>query len=328
MSDFDWIKESPINPFYEWDGIIFDIKPTYEQVGHIIETLLNTRKDDIMNYGHWEEDWDYDINSILRYAEEYLDDTVLGINRVSALTYSPSRHYSKSELNRYIKFSKIKKQMFAEQNELDWIIDINPFEGMVLDRYMEINDLDSKDIVGLRVTINPKSQSEYLIDYSEANPLYVYGTIIGSYSWDYTPIDVKWDNGTQNTYDTEDLLVFPKKEIVTESTNDFDWIKDANPKEYLVNKALEFNPPITEIEELEEVLDVLTKIGFEHWFIPENIIRNGGTCGLYINDRNRIIWTEADIEDFTGETYEEHIITYSSGLATVINGREFLKYFI
>jgi hypothetical protein len=53
IDDFDWIK-GPFNPWLEYDGIVFDIEPTREDVNQYIEQCLDSRK--VNNASEWTED--------------------------------------------------------------------------------------------------------------------------------------------------------------------------------------------------------------------------------------------------------------------------------
>jgi hypothetical protein len=78
--EWDWI-EGPLNPWHEYDGIVFDIEPTREDVDMYIEMALESRY--VNNASEWTEDVrNDDINKIIqngylgffsyRYSEDNL----------------------------------------------------------------------------------------------------------------------------------------------------------------------------------------------------------------------------------------------------------------
>ena len=111
------------------------------------------------------------------------------------------------------------------------------------------------------------------------------------------------------------------RKIILEEISDFDWIEKINHLsfEYLNNKALEFDPPISDSDSMRNILDELKGLGFEvfNW---KNLVDSDSdftepVVGLYMGD-GKVVWT-ADIYD----TYQEHIDDYADRHVEVINGR-------
>ena len=69
IEDFTWITDAPVNPWLEYDAIIFDKNPKKEKVNNYIQLALNTKNPS--NKGSWETRRKEDIESILRYIENY-----------------------------------------------------------------------------------------------------------------------------------------------------------------------------------------------------------------------------------------------------------------
>ena len=92
INDFDWI-EGPINPWLEYDGIVFDVEPTREDVNMYIEQCLNTRE--VVNGYTWDEDSrEQDIDEIIDNSYLGLTDTYDHNNRVAKnLIYSADALY-------------------------------------------------------------------------------------------------------------------------------------------------------------------------------------------------------------------------------------------
>ena len=112
--DFEW-TEGPINPWLEYDGIVFDIEPTREDVNMYIEQCLNTRK--VSNASQWTEDIrEKDIDFIIQ-------NSYLGLYRVYKseinLGYLDDPYYKNGNV---ILYSKLIGQNIREEMEgLDWI---------------------------------------------------------------------------------------------------------------------------------------------------------------------------------------------------------------
>jgi len=131
-SDDEWAwAKGPINPWLEYDGIIFDIEPTRAEVNEYIEMALRTR-DDIVNKGSWTIRREVDINSIINYQKKY-NSSILGVDNTSSLAYSyDDRYFRNRNLIRYSQL--IGMEPLMESDDLDWIRDTQPptFENAVI----------------------------------------------------------------------------------------------------------------------------------------------------------------------------------------------------
>lgn len=110
-----------------------------------------------------------------------------------------------------------------------------------------------------------------------------------------------------------------KKGGINES-DDFDWIRDTNSISYenILGNAIEFNPPIKDMDYLNYVLDALMGIGFNTPHITEYDLEYG-VVGLYSDSiNNRIVWTSV----LSNETYQEHIDDFANKSVEVLDGRD------
>jgi hypothetical protein len=106
--------------------------------------------------------------------------------------------------------------------------------------------------------------------------------------------------------------------------NDLQWIMDIEPiqvtYENIKGKAIHFDPPITNINYLRNIMDKLEKVGF---IIPKSMFANVGVgiIGLYSYDCiKQIAYTTNYLED--NETYQEHINRFAGKEVEVLNGRD------
>lgn len=83
--EWDWARGS-VNPWLEYDVIIFDIEPTRDEVNEYIEMALRTR-DDIVNKDAWTIGRENDINAIINYQKKH-NKSILGVDNSSSLAYS------------------------------------------------------------------------------------------------------------------------------------------------------------------------------------------------------------------------------------------------
>ena len=119
------------------------------------------------------------------------------------------------------------------------------------------------------------------------------------------------------------------KKILRES-DDMDWIRNTQPLnyEYLLGKALHFQPLITNGGDLERILNFLETLGFEAGDGLRNFDFEGEGMdleGLYLNPRtNKVTWTR----DLYGEDYEEHIRDYADRPVEVLDGWDTLEDYI
>lgn len=92
INDFDFITNEPTNPWLIYDGIVFDITPSKEEVNSYIELALNTRKD-ISNTDSWETGRERDIDNIMRYQKRYGTSVLVVGIRDKQLSYSSDKDY-------------------------------------------------------------------------------------------------------------------------------------------------------------------------------------------------------------------------------------------
>lgn len=119
------------------------------------------------------------------------------------------------------------------------------------------------------------------------------------------------------------------KKILRES-DELDWIRDIQPinYEYLLGKALHFQPLIDDDGDLDRILNFLETLGFEvgndlKYFDFEGIDLEG----LYLNPRtNEVAWT-TDL-GYAQEDYGEHITYFANRPVQVLDGWQTLKDYI
>jgi hypothetical protein len=106
--------------------------------------------------------------------------------------------------------------------------------------------------------------------------------------------------------------------------NDLQWIIDIEPiqvtYENIKGKAIHFDPPITNIDYLHNIMDKLEKAGF---ITPKTIYGEIGVgiIGLYSYGYiKQIAYTANYLED--NETYQEHINNHAGKEVEVLNGRD------
>jgi len=122
MDDFDWMM-GPINPWSQYSMLIFDEEPTREEINHYIELALNTGR--ISNKEAWEIGEEQAIDGILEYIRRD-GGAVLKINQWGDLQYTDISYYNSS--HNAIRYSQLvnKKINESEEDDLKWIIDIEP----------------------------------------------------------------------------------------------------------------------------------------------------------------------------------------------------------
>jgi len=117
--DFAWITDVPLNPWLEYDAIIFDKKPKKKKLNNYIELALSTKNPS--NKESWEIGRKGDIESILRYTKKY-GEAVLMVDGNNNLVYSDPSYYDSKTINS-IKYSQLvnKKINESEDDEWSWI---------------------------------------------------------------------------------------------------------------------------------------------------------------------------------------------------------------
>lgn len=89
-SDFDWVGEFEVNPWLEYDVIMFDMTPNRNKVNEYIEMALTTRK--LSNDKSWGVGRGDDIDSIIDYQDRY-GVCYLAIDRSNNLSYGDKLDY-------------------------------------------------------------------------------------------------------------------------------------------------------------------------------------------------------------------------------------------
>jgi hypothetical protein len=126
IEDFTWITDAPLNPWLEYDAIIFDKKPKKKKVNNYIQLALNTKNPS--NKGSWETNRKEDIESILRYTKNY-GEAALMVDGYNNLVYADPSYYDGKTINS-IKYSQLVNKNLNESEEdgLEWMMEpINPW---------------------------------------------------------------------------------------------------------------------------------------------------------------------------------------------------------
>lgn len=89
-SEFDWIGDVGVNPWLEYDMVIFDVPPSKDKVNELIEMALSTRK--IGNSDSWETDRELDVENIINYQDSY-GICYLTIDFIDNLSYGEKLNY-------------------------------------------------------------------------------------------------------------------------------------------------------------------------------------------------------------------------------------------
>ena len=118
---FQWIKDVPVNPWLEYDGIYFDIKPSKEEIKRYINLALDGRL--IINRDSWGEyNIDSSIESIINYFKRY-GSAVLGIEN-SVLTYADNKKWYGGTM-KWVDYSKlINNSLVESEDPFQWIKDV------------------------------------------------------------------------------------------------------------------------------------------------------------------------------------------------------------
>ena len=229
IEDFTWMIDEPLNPWDEYDMIIFDIKPTKEEINNYIELALNTKNPE--NKESWEIGRKEDLKLILNYFKKY-GGAILEVNEYKNLVYGEPTYVNRNP-SRYnsIKYSQLVNSTIKESKEeddFDWARDIEP------DLKVKINDLRE----GLRVKINTNKEDygvffrndlRYYMEQSgggEGTVRY-WSTPDGTNTW----VNVEWDNGKYNTYplheeyDIYSLLMVIDQPLTESEEDDWAWAR-------------------------------------------------------------------------------------------------------
>jgi hypothetical protein len=233
IEDFTWMIDEPLNPWDEYDMIIFDQKPTKEEINNYIELALNTKNP--KNKESWEIGRKEDLKLILNYFKKY-GEAILNVDENNNLVYAEPTYVNRNP-SRYnsIKYSQLVNSTIKESKEeddFDWARDIEP------DLKVKINDLRE----GLRVKINTNKEDygvffrndlHYYMEQSgggEGTVRY-WSTPDGNNTW----VTVEWDNGLRDTYrntyplheeyDIYSLLMVIDQPLTESEEDDWDWAR-------------------------------------------------------------------------------------------------------
>ena len=118
IEDFTWMIDEPLNPWSEYDMIIFDQKPTKEEINNYIELALNTKNPE--NKESWEIGRKEDLKLILNYFKKY-GGAILEVNEYKNLVYGDPTYVNRNP-SRYnsIKYSQLVSGTIKESEEDDW----------------------------------------------------------------------------------------------------------------------------------------------------------------------------------------------------------------
>jgi len=121
--DLNWIRETNINPWFDYNYILIDVTPTEENIELLINLALGSGIISKRSQESWSEDLDDDINQIINYFYEY-DKSYLRISDEGNLMYGYEVEHSDS----WTKYSKIFQENINESEEekdpFDWINEI------------------------------------------------------------------------------------------------------------------------------------------------------------------------------------------------------------
>ena len=121
--DFDWVNDEPINPFYDYDGIIFDMPITHKALSDYIDMALRVRPD-INNPSSWDER-NHDISVINRYINDYGEAYLAVSKDDKLLSYAYGGKYWYHN-EKWVRYSDLINGQLNESDPLKWIQDIKP----------------------------------------------------------------------------------------------------------------------------------------------------------------------------------------------------------
>jgi len=310
-NDFDWMRE-PINPWLEYDGIIFDIEPTREDVNMYIEMVLNNYIEiynkQIGNADAWETGRERDIDQIIGYHKD-TGGSVLAINRDGYLTFGDKQeYYGSRNLIRYSQL--IEQEPLTESNDdWDWYETplINPWElgytGIDFDVDISSKNEEIKkfreDVVTLIELALNRGDISNVSDWErpfgedvntitdnlittgtsylaiEHNKSLTYGTRINYTGWE----DVKFVKYSHLIGDNQ----------LTESIDDFGWIDDIPESIELQPRTIYYAEPPLNGEQAIQLLQLITNPPKRTSYIIKRIKESESTLG-YITVDDSVNW--------------------------------------
>jgi hypothetical protein len=121
--DWDWI-EADVNPWVEYNVLLFDIIPTEEEINKYVKMALESKN--VINYDDWLVGRNQDLEWIIRYSKTP-GGSVLMIHR-NELSYADYKTYQKNyqrKKDKVINYSQlISKNDLTESDDFDWIRDL------------------------------------------------------------------------------------------------------------------------------------------------------------------------------------------------------------
>lgn len=111
------------------------------------------------------------------------------------------------------------------------------------------------------------------------------------------------------------------KKVLNES-DDLDWIRDVEPISYdfLVGKALYFDPSINDYEHLLPIIDALESMGFTSSWVDDFYEEyNDQIIGMYLREQDDQIIFTTNLNEHE-EGYQEHIDEYAYRPVEVLDG--------
>ena len=120
------------------------------------------------------------------------------------------------------------------------------------------------------------------------------------------------------------------KRIIREEIDGLDWVRDIEPISYdfLVGKALYFDPPINDYVHLTPIIDALKSMGFnQSWaddFFEEY---NDQIIGMYLREQDDQIIFTTHLNEL-GEEYQGHIDDYAYRPVEVLDGWQITRQYL
>jgi hypothetical protein len=254
-NDFDWTNTGLINPWVlGYTGIEFDIEPTRENLGQLIEMALTKT---IANDLQWDdESREDDINSIINYFRSN-DESYLAIDSSLRLSYGEKKHYDSWGNVKWVKYSMLIGNTLNENkdNDFDWIEDVtpnpfiaDPFVVVFIDN-KQVTEEEIEKLIILLKEAGVKASSwenvfDSLLDYGRQDlnaylKVYVndagikrlsYGTnrlLFEEYKWE--AVDEYLASKHNFEYVEYKLKAIIRPDNLNESLDGLDWIRNTKP---------------------------------------------------------------------------------------------------
>jgi hypothetical protein len=128
--DFDWVNDEPINPFYDYDGIIFDMPITHKVISNYIDMALIARPD-INNPNSWDER-NHDIFMINHFINDNGEAYLTVSKDDKLLSYGDDGKYWYHN-EKWVRYSDLINGVLNESDDMQWIEDIKPSRHVPFD---------------------------------------------------------------------------------------------------------------------------------------------------------------------------------------------------